>query len=194
MEEVWRRPAFLQAAVPLIRWRAASVGAVAAAAVYFGWTMLTPTAPVYVGMAWGKAIVLLVATAMLHELLHFVALPSQVKQHKQFVLPSLKHGIRLGVAFHGEVSRSRLIVTALLPVAVLTVLPLVVASAFSLDVPEWYFVSISNAIGSMGDIYWVGGCLSTMGANGRFRMQEDGNWVTCLNSRPPSVVGLVWPI
>ena len=135
---------------------AANYGAVASMLAILGWAFLTPLfeeglrwpawtdvmlfAPVFAGLV------------LLHELLHAALHPGYGLTQRTVIGWWPERGM-FYAHYHGELSRNRLIMLALMPFLVITVLPLALAAILQWTLPWTAGISILNALLSCADLF-----------------------------------------
>jgi hypothetical protein len=129
---------------------------------------ITPAAlPLYV--------LAVVVTLAAHEVLHAFALPS-AGLGAATIIGFWPSTCTPYVAFEGELPRNRSIVVALVPLLVLSVVPLLLGFLFSIAPPWMVLVSVLNGFGASGDL--IGALLLARGvpASGVVRNSGISTW------------------
>ena len=90
-----------------------------------------------------------------HEFIHAVGYPMAGRSDETVVGCSLSEGV-FYAHYTGELRRNRLITVFLLPIAIMSLLPLLIAMIARVDVEWLVFVSTWNAVLACGDLLGAG--------------------------------------
>lgn len=153
-----------------IQFVALPIGIVTTAFVWILWDGFTPVRLNPFTMELVPLLALCLGLPVVHELIHAALHPGAGRSSRTILGFWLKCGMFYAY-YDGELSRNRLVTIALLPLFVMTILPLVVSAALG-SASEWVaFVSCLNALGACGDVFVAGVILFQVPPNATLRNQ-----------------------
>ena len=134
---------------------AVPIGIATAAGVAVLWILTTPLGEV--AMKWSASAFLLSFAGLIvvHELIHAAVHPLQGRSPHS-ILGFWPSRILFYAAYTGELTRNRFIAILLMPLVVISFVPLMVAAALQLTSAWMAFVSAFNALLACGDIFGAG--------------------------------------
>jgi hypothetical protein len=138
------------------------IGVVAAAVLAALWFLLTPLRDITPAMSLPAFLLLLAGLVIVHELIHALVHPMAGLSPRS----TLGFWAALGFYAHyeGEMSRSRLVTCLLMPLLVLSIVPLVVSAVTQVSSGWVAFVSAFNAFCASVDLLLAGSLLGQVPA------------------------------
>ena len=154
----------------LIQFIALPIGIVTTAFVWILWDGFTPVRLNPFTMELVPLVALCLGLPVVHELIHAALHPGAGRSSRTILGVWPKCGMFYAY-YDGELSRNRLVAIALMPLFVMTILPLVVSAALG-SASEWVaFVSCLNALCASGDVLVAGMFLFQVPPNATLRNQ-----------------------
>jgi hypothetical protein len=153
---------------------AARYGFVAAALLALGWAKLTPLGFEHLGMpspgTWALMLPAFALLVLVHELLHAVVHPGLGWSRDTVIGWWPQHGL-FYAHYHGELGRNRFVILGLLPLLVISVVPLLAAAWFDIASPWAAGISVLNGLLACGDMFAAAMILRQVPPGGIIRNQ-----------------------
>jgi hypothetical protein len=154
----------------LIQFIALPIGIVTAALIAVLWLTITPLRLATFTLTPVAFLISVVGTVVVHELAHAVVHPAAGCSPHSILGFWPKCGA-FYAHYDGELSRNRFLVIGLMPLFVITILPLLVAAALQVASGWLAFISSFNALIACGDVLAAGAVLLQIPANAILRNQ-----------------------
>jgi len=147
-----------------------AIGAVAAATVAATWFLVTPLRNVKLSMSLPASLLSVAGAIVVHELIHVLAHPRAVRSPNSIVGVG---GPSTGVYAHydGEMTRNRFVAILLMPVLVISMIPLLVSAVTQVSFAWVALASTFNAFGACADMLLAGLVLFQIPATAIIRQQ-----------------------
>lgn len=147
------------------------IGVAAAAIVVVLWFLVTPVRDMRPAMSVSGFLLLLAGIVVVHELIHALVHP-KAGRSRQSVLGFWPAGCFFYANYDGELSRSRYLVILLMPLLVISIVPLVVSAVTQVSYGWVAFVSVFHAFLAGGDLLPAGLVLFQVPASGTVRQKS----------------------
>ena len=146
------------------------IGVVAAAIVAGLWFVLTPLSDIAPRMSVPAYLLLFAGFVVVHEGIHALIHPMAGLSPRS----TLGFWPALGfyAAYNGEMSRNRLVTCLLMPLLIISVVPLLVSAVTQVSSGWVAFVSAFNALGACADLLLAGSVLFQIPATGIVRFKS----------------------
>jgi hypothetical protein len=154
----------------LVQFISLPIGIVSAALVLVLWFTITPLRPATFTLTLVRFVLSVVGLVVVHELTHALVHPAAGCSPHSILGFWPKCGV-FYAHYDGELSRNRFLVIVLMPLFVITLLPLVVSAAMQSTSSWLALVSSFNALISCGDMLAAGMVLFQIPANATLRNQ-----------------------
>lgn len=148
---------------------AAPIGVIAAAIVASLWFLMTPLQDITPDMSVAAYAPLIAGFVVVHELIHALVHPmAGLSSHS-----ILGFWAALGFYAHydGEMSRNRLVACLLMPLLIISIVPLLVSAVTQVAIGWVAFVSALNALAACVDLLLAGSLLIQVPANATVRFK-----------------------
>jgi len=146
------------------------IGVITAGAIAVLWYSVTPLQDAQFSKTWWPYVLLYLGLCVIHELVHTVPQPLAGGSEHSFVGFWPKYGV-FYAHYDGELSRNRFVVILLMPVLLLSVLPLVVAAVLHSSSCWVATISCLNALLTCVDLLVAGLVLFQVPASASVRNQ-----------------------
>jgi hypothetical protein len=154
----------------LVQFIGLPIGLVTAALVAVLWLAITPFRLATFTLTPVSFLLSIVGLVVVHELTHAVVHPAAGRSSRSILGFWPKCGA-FYAHYDGELSRNRFLVIVLMPLFVITILPLLVSAALQVASGWLAFISTFNALIACGDVLAVGVVLFQVPANATVRNQ-----------------------
>ena len=131
------------------------IGVGSALAMIFLWFLLTPLPRGSLSLSIPKIIGLFAGIIIVHELIHAAVHPMAGRSSHSILGWWPSHGLFYAV-YGGEMTRNRFIAILVMPLLVISIVPLAVAAITQTAVGWIAFASILNALLACGDVFAIG--------------------------------------
>lgn len=135
------------------------------------WSYVTPLPALTSTVTWSSILIAFVGLVVVHELLHAVVHPF-VGLSSQTTLGFWPSRILFYAHYDGEMSRNRFVAILLMPLSVITFVPLVAAALFQMTCDWAAAISSLNALLACGDILGAAMVLIQIPASATVRNKE----------------------
>jgi hypothetical protein len=171
----------------LVQFIALPIGIVAAGIVAVLWLTLTPLSEVTIQLSLSTFFLTFAAIVIVHELAHAAVHPGGGLSPRT-ILGVWPARLVFYAHYDGEMSRNRFIAVFLMPLIVISLLPLAVSAVTQIPMPWLAFVSTFNALLACVDILGAGMLLTQLPATAIARNQ---GWQTYWRDEPgPTLHGI----
>jgi hypothetical protein len=146
------------------------IGVALALVTAFLWFVLTPLRSESLSLSVPAVVALFVGIIIVHELVHAAIHPLSGRSSHSILGFSPSQGMFYAF-YDGQLSRNRFVAILLMPLAVMSFVPLTVAAVTQTAVGWIAFASILNALFACGDVFAAGLVLSQLPASAIVRNQ-----------------------